>query len=717
MPNQTNKRPSFPLPERQVTPAVIDWQEDGSPYSPLFDDIYFSRAGGLAETEHVFLQANELQQRWLKRDQALKAEMLDEGGSSEAQPHRDTFILYELGFGTGLNFLACWRLWQQTAPQHLRLHYVSCEKHPLTLADLTRALQQWPELAEWRDQLLAQYHDHTAGCHRLVFANITLDLYFGDALAQLASHPAQQPADCWFLDGFTPPHNPELWQDELLTLIARRAAPGTTVSSYSVTGRVVRALKGYGFLVEKPPGFGHKRQMLKATMQVSSSETDTGQQTAEPQITKEQITKEQTATEQANRRHSTTGSHKHQHIVVIGAGLAGATTAYALAKRGYAVTVIDSAQEVASGASGNPAAVVQLRLNRQADALWQFHLHCFLYAQRFYHRVNTESEQRIRWSPCGVLTLNSAYAKTRRSFEPGEFSHYPDSALTELTAAECQERTGLDLGEPGLYLPNGGTIDPKATTRYCLDQPGITVKLVHTVTALRREQQRWLLCNQDNETVATADIVILANSYGIQQFDVSERFPVTPLRGQISQIPATPDSQSLKPVICSERYLTPAQDGYHCVGASYVKGSHDAAISVQEHRENRDKLGITAEALQLPEDTPSLGRASFRGSSGDYLPLAGAIPDPLTPQRQYGSTRHLPDVAQTDNTISHLPGLFMNAGHGSHGSVSCPLLAEHIAAMITGEPSPLSQELADLVDPWRFDQREQKRLRKENKAR
>lgn len=692
MPNQSDKQPLHATPERQISPAVIDWQADGSPYSPLFDDIYFSRAGGLSETEHVFLEANHLPQRWQERD----------------QPNTPPFLLYELGFGTGLNFLACWRLFQQTGCQHLRLHYVSCEKHPLTLADLTRALQQWPELAEWRDQLLAQYHDHTAGCHRLVFGQVTLDLYFGDALAQLASHPATQPADCWFLDGFTPPHNPELWQDELLALIARRAGPGTTISSYSVTGRVVRALKGYGFQVEKPPGFGHKRQMLKATMPLSDGVEGNTEKPIDDHGDDAAYSACSTEKQCLNNR---------PEIVIIGAGLAGATTAAALADRGYAVTVIDSAEEVASGASGNPAAVVQLRLNRQADALWQFHLHCFLYAQRYYTLLDNLSQQQIQWSPCGVLTLNSAYAKTRRHFEPGEFSHYPDSTLTELSQAECLARTGLDLGEAGLYLPTGGTINPKATTRYCLDKPGITIKLGETVSALRRDHQRWQLCNSDNETIIAADIVILANSFGIQQFDVSERFPVTPLRGQISLIPATTTSQALEPVICSERYLTPARAGFHCVGASYVKGASDDAISAQEHRENRDKLGITATALQLPDATPTQGRASFRGSSGDYLPLTGGIPDPLTPQRQYGGSRHMPSHQPTEPSISRLPGLYMNAGHGSHGSVSCPLLAEHLAALITGEPSPLSEEMAAIVDPWRFDQREQKRLRKTNQAR
>lgn len=679
MSDQQHRKPTPPA-ERQVQSAVIEWQDDGSPYSPVFDDIYFSRAGGLAETEHVFLSANALFDRWQAKDRAL-------ANDSTAQ---DTFILYELGFGTGLNFLACWRLWEQAQCQHLKLHYVSCEKHPLTLTDLTRALAQWPELAQWRDPLLAQYDDHTAGCHRLMFGPVTLDLYFGDALTQLTGHRVNRPVDCWFLDGFTPPHNPALWQDGLLNLIARRAGPGTTVSSYSVTGRVVRALKAKGFAVEKPPGFGHKRQMLKATMPHEPPQPDS------------------TAWHEPAEK---------PEIVVVGAGLAGATTAFALAKRGYPVTVIDAAEEVASGASGNPAAVVQLRLNRQQDAMWQFHLHCFLFARRFYQQAHAASGERIQWNPCGVLTLNSAYAKTRRRFQPGEFDHYPDSALSELTAEQCAQQTGFDLGEPGLYLPGGGTINPRLTTHYCLTQPGITLKPGSTVSALKRNQGRWHIYDPDQQILATADIVVLANSYGIQGLDVSERFPVTPLRGQISLIPATATSQPLQPVICSERYLTPAREGYHCVGASYVKGATSDAISTQEHQENREKLGMTGEALALPDTTPVQGRASFRGSSGDYLPLAGALPDPLTPERELGGTRHVPPGDSDKQAVTRLPGLFINAGHGSHGTVSCPLLAEHLASLISGDPSPLSQELAGIVDPWRFDERERKRLRKANKSR
>jgi len=255
--------------------ANLTWQDDGAPYSPDYDDVYFSREGGLAETHYVFLQANNLVARW----QALDAELI-------ASDSHAVFTIGELGFGTGLNFLSCWRLWQQTACQRLQLHYISCEKHPLTHNALGKALQQWPELAQLSEQLLRFYPDHSVGYHRLPLPEITLDLYYGDALELLqqqsscdvspAAEPTSKPnarTDAWFLDGFTPAHNPALWSDEILQLIADRSRHGTTLSSYSVTGRVVRSLQATGFTVEKQKGFGPKRVMLFAQFSGSTDDS------------------------------------------------------------------------------------------------------------------------------------------------------------------------------------------------------------------------------------------------------------------------------------------------------------------------------------------------------------------------------------------------------------------------------------------------------------
>lgn len=642
--------------------ANITWQDDGAPYSPDYDDVYFSRQGGMAETDHVFLSANALQTRWL-----AAAQREDPG----------VFTIAELGFGTGLNFLSCWRLWQQTGCRRLRLHFISCEKHPLTRSALHQALLQWPELADLSQQLLAQYPDHSGGYHRLILRSdnnsapgVVLDLYYGDAfdLLQLQSS-AHARVDAWFLDGFTPAHNPGLWSPDILAAVARLSKPGTTLSSYSVTGRVVRALKELNFAVEKRQGFGNKRQMLFARM-ADNSETN----------------------------------HKRpiQHAVVIGAGLAGATVARALAERGVQVTVLEQMSDIAQGASGNSQAVVQMRLNRQADTHWQFHLHSYLYALRYYDDLAKISNNTIDWHNCGVLTLDSAYTNTRhqpdkRSPVTDTYAHYPAQLLRRVSANQSEAVTGIRLPEDGYLQPQGGWLNPAATCRFCLDHPLITVRTGVSVAGIRNENRRWQTVDDNDQQLTDSDILIVANSYAARTFVQTAAYPVSPLRGQITEVAASSKSSALHMVVCSERYLAPqSRHGQHCIGASYIKGSVDTQLSAAEQQGNLAKSAVVRNALQLEAPDTLRGRASIRGSSGDYMPIAGTVTNP--------------DQAATRLTEpAVLPGLFISTGHGSHGTVSCPIVAEHIACLALGEASPLPAPQADCIAPIRFIRRQRRK--------
>lgn len=660
----------------EIENAQIAWQEDGAPYSAEYEDVYFSREGGLAETHHVFLQANDLQARW----RALDA--LDQPG---------VFTVGELGFGTGLNFLCTLRLWQQTGCQRLRLHYISCEKHPLSVEALGRALQQWPELMEYRDALLGVYPEHSGGYHRLRLrlgsqssgaAAVVLDLYYGDALMLLKQQSSPHArVDAWFLDGFTPARNPDLWSDEILQTLAERTRVGGTLSSYSVTGRVVRHLKSLGFEVEKRKGFGAKRQMLFAQLTGGF---------------KQEVT------------------HKPDHAVVIGAGLAGATVARSLAERGVRVTVLEQHDAVAQGASGNHQAVVQLRLNRQADTHWQFHLHSYLFALRFYHDLSATSAINIQWQNCGVLTLNSAYANTRKpaaTSDAAEYAHYPSQVLQPVSADTTEQLCGFLLNEPGLFQPGGGWLNPRACCLACLDHPLITVKTATMVNHLERHEDRWQLFDQSGLQIANSDCVVIANSYAVRQFSQTAQLPVAPLRGQVSELAATPVSRTLSTVICGERYIAPASGDRHCVGASYIKASENTDLSEEEHAQNCEKLGALAELMGFPSSPSLAGRAGVRGSSLDYMPLAGPIPDPDLPEQRYGGTQHIQtDKSELPDPLP-LPGLFVSTGHGSHGTVSCPLLAEHIASLICHETSPLPTSVAELVGPVRFVRRLRRKQR------
>lgn len=208
---------------------MLDWRDGAIPVSRRFDDPYFSLAGGLEETRHVFLTGNGLPERF-----------------------RDGFGIAELGFGTGLNLLAV--LLAHRGPGHL--HYTSFEAFPMPAEDIARALTAFPEVAGLTGPFLRQW---AAGATEIVFPNLTATIILGDARRTLPDWTGQ--ADAWFLDGFSPAKNPEMWSPELMTEVARHTASGGTFATYTAAGHVRRALAAGGFSVVRRPGFGRKRHM------------------------------------------------------------------------------------------------------------------------------------------------------------------------------------------------------------------------------------------------------------------------------------------------------------------------------------------------------------------------------------------------------------------------------------------------------------------------
>jgi len=210
--------------------ARLIWQADGTPRSPQFDDPYFSAAGGLAEAQHVFLAGNALPARFTTG-----------------------FHIAELGFGTGLNLLAAWQAWQQSN-QTGPLRFTSFEAYPLSHPDIEKALDHWPSLAPLARPLLAAWP-----CTALRLPSLHFDLVLGDARSTLPAWQGQ--AHAWFLDGFSPGKNPELWEAALMHAVATHTAPSGTFATYTAAGHVRRALASAGFTVARTRGFARKRHM------------------------------------------------------------------------------------------------------------------------------------------------------------------------------------------------------------------------------------------------------------------------------------------------------------------------------------------------------------------------------------------------------------------------------------------------------------------------
>src|SRR5258706_2646279 len=223
-----------------LLPARLAFAEGGTPYSTEFGDLYHSAQGGLAQARHVFLAGNGLPERWRGRR---------------------TFTILETGFGLGLNFLATWQAWREDPKRCERLHFVSIEKHPFTVADLGLFYKNLPLVRTESEKLVAQYPMLVPGMHRLDFGGVVLTLLFADigAIREL-----DLAADAFYLDGFAPDRNPDMWSPALMRALSRLAAPGATAATWSVAASVRTALERTGFSVEKRKGFGSKREMLSA---------------------------------------------------------------------------------------------------------------------------------------------------------------------------------------------------------------------------------------------------------------------------------------------------------------------------------------------------------------------------------------------------------------------------------------------------------------------
>lgn len=403
--------------------AQLDWDEQGQPLSRSYGDVYFSRASGLEETRHVFLAHN----RFAERCQALPAD--------------GRLVVGETGFGTGLNFLCAWQAFAEHAPSDARLHFVSVEKFPLTQADLQRALALWPELAPWAGQLLAQYRAIHPGFQRLLLdgGRVVLTLMIGDVLECLPQLDAR--VDAWFLDGFAPSKNPEMWTDTLFAELARLSAPDATLATFTSAGFVRRGLIAAGFAVQRVKGFGHKREMLAGPFQAERTQRQI------PWFARPAL------------------PVGERHAVVIGAGLAGCATAASLAARGWRVTLLERHDDVAREASGNPQGVLYLKLSAHGTALSRLIVAGFGHTRRLLEHLQRGTE----WDACGVLQLAFDTREAERQSKLA--AAFPGDLLQALPRSDAEDRAGIGLPAGGLFYPDAGWVHPPALCRHLVQHP------------------------------------------------------------------------------------------------------------------------------------------------------------------------------------------------------------------------------------------------------
>jgi tRNA 5-methylaminomethyl-2-thiouridine biosynthesis bifunctional protein len=544
-----------------VVTARLDRTPDGVPWSAEFRDIYHSGDGGLAQARHVFLDGNALPERWRRRER---------------------FTILETGFGLGLNFLAAWERLRADPEGPQRLHFVSVERHPFTAQELAEALVPFTEIAPLARALSDHFPPPVAGFHRMHFdaGRVSLTLILGDAREQLPQLEAR--ADAIFLDGFAPARNPELWSPEVVREIARLAAPGATLATWTVAGGVRAALAGAGFRVQRREGFGHKREML------------VGVRDGDPQ--------------------AEAGSARR--ALVVGGGLAGILAAERLALRGWDIVLVESRKRRANARAGlvRPVANVRDATNAQVSRpAFLYALHHFAMLQRDgYHLV---------WNRSGALQLAEGENEARRFEAIAGSQGWPPEMLAYVDVAEASRLAGREVRGAGWWMPRAACVSPESLAIAHLARAGSRVRPVTgRVHRIEREGGHWRAFAQDGAMLGEAPVLVLANALDCARLAPETRLPFHAVRGQVTYLPDSP-ARRLDVVVSGSGYVAPLEGGGHVIGATYGHDDPGEDVRAADHRENLAK----AESM-LPGFTHDVHPMALEGWAGHRTTVPDRMP-------------------------------------------------------------------------------------------
>lgn len=580
----------------------------------------------------VLLAGNELPQRWRQRER---------------------FVILETGFDTGHNFLATWQAWRDDPSHCERLVFISVEPSPLTADDMQRAHANSPA-PDLAAELIAAWPPLTPNLHSLHFerGQVQLLLAVGEVGAWLPELVAR--VDAFYLDGFAPAGNPPMWQPRLFKALARLAAPEATLATCVTDGAVRDGLRSAGFALH------HTTSDITAARYAPSF-----------------------TPRQAPSRTAAAGSERR--ALIVGGGLAGCASAWALAEQGWRSTVYDRQSGPAQETSGNPGGLFHGIVNAQDGTHARFNRAAALQAQRVVHDAGG--------AVCGLLRLDAAEASAMNHVL--EQLGLPADYVRAVTAAEASTLSGLPLHQSAWYYPGGGWVPPARLAQTWMTQ---AAPLAHfaggtQVARIQANGKAWQLLDAQDKVIDQAEVVVLANAGDALRLLGHPSWPIEPMRGQISVC----DKSFLPPLprlpIAGAGYLLPELNGMALFGASSQPGDMDSTVRNDDHRHNLAQL---ARLLGHPVDVPTAalqGRTGWRWVAQDKLPVIGAVPD------LHG---HLGRPFDQPRLVPRLPGLYVFTALGSRGITWSALGARTLASLITGAPSPLEASLLDAIDPARF---------------
>lgn len=608
-----------------LEPARLVHDASGVPASHIYGDVYHSRAGAIEQAAHVFIRGNGLPERW---------------------QNCDTFTVCETGFGLGNNFLALWQAWRECPQRPRRLHVLSFEAHPFTREDLARALAGHAGgLRVLADRLLEAWPPLLPGLHRLEFEGgaLTLTLAFGRV--EYLARQVEARVDAFFLDGFSPKANPAMWSRELFGQLVRIANAGATAATWCSAGQVRRDLSAAGFLVERVPGFGGKRQMTRALLRPGLGKP-------RPIVQREPV-------------------------AVVGGGLAGSAVAHSLALRGYPVSVVDPAFGLGPGGihRGHRCAAMTPALSRDDNSLSRLSRAGILLA-------------RLRWAglpgvcePCG--TFYRIPAEEAELWRQAVASwRFPPDWSRWCEASETRDLVGVPLSEGGVWLGVGSLLRPFRLVEALLTHPLIRI-VPRAARSLRRGDGVWQIVSDGDEVVAEGRRAVIAAAAATPELLSSAgsdlRFPrlsaMQRMGGQVGHFRADL-APATRAIVAGAGYWLPSDDGIHVGGSTYV---FDLPVSEPSEAGFREVAARVACLLEVDSSRFIAARADPDGWAGWRVALSD----------------HLPVIGPVDSGES----LWAVCGYGSRGLSWMTLAGEVIASRLDGEPLMLERELLRAVRP------------------
>ncbi len=608
--------------------------ENGVPFSNEYEDVYHSRSGGLAQSRAVFLAGNGLPERWL---------------------HSSSFQILETGFGAGFNFIATWESWQKSVNNtHACLHYVALDKHPLLRDDLERIWSSHPEQRPFWSDLINAWPPATPGHHHVYLngGRLHLMLVWGDISKTLPD--LAMAADAFFLDGFAPGKNPDMWSMQVMQGLARQARRSATLASWCVAGDVRKKLEKQGFRVWRSAGFGGKRHRLEGVFDRIPGDAFSAM-----------------TTPARNPVLFRSANPLPRKALVIGAGIAGCLISEHLVRRGWSITLLDRHGAPAGEASGNPAGIVRPAPSLDDNFPDRLTRTAFLHTLGTLKRLSSDAYPLLRGLN-GVVMPACDAEEHRAQLALMDRQRWYEALLEWLPPGFMGAWTHRPLAHGGWHIPLAGWINP---IQYCQAAitscgPGLSALWRSPVARLTRPQSEWLALDPEGGILASAPVAILA--LGAQLLEPVQDWTLDAFRGQVTCAGPDPFPPG-SPVICQSGYLIPGLNGQMLSGASYDRENDTHPDkTIQNHNLERIR---SMQPGWMPSSGTVHDRVGFRAVARDRMPIVGAVPD----HEQ----------------------LYSIMGLGSRGLTWGSLMAELLAALLNGEPLPLERSLVGAMAPHR----------------